>query len=594
MNTVRTDIPRADHPAVRPDGQEIATAETVLMRVPPVAPSARVAEVFDLFIKNPDLVALPIVADDIPVAMVNRRKLVESFARPYTRDLFGNKPISDFVSNLPLVVDINTDIDDISRIILETDMQYMYDGFVITANNRYVGIGTGHDLLRAVTARTQARLYRLAHYDALTGLPNRLLLLDRLSQAMSQAAHSERLVAVMLFDLDRFKTINDTLGHAVGDQLLCRLGERLTACVREGDTVARLGGDEFIVMLPNLRCVPDAAAVAQKILDALHLPFPVEGREVFVTPSIGIALYPFHEGVEALLQCADRAMYHAKEHGGNRYEFCTAEMNDRNPQRLSLESELRRAVKRGELELHYQPQVDVANGRIVGVEALLRWRHPEFGLVPPGEFIPLAVETGQILPIGEWVLRNACAQAKAWQEAELPPLRMAVNVCVRQFLQQGFTESVGRVLEDTGLDSRWLELELTESTLMQNTQATVAVLNDLNAMGVRLSVDDFGTGYSSLAYLKRFPIDTLKIDGSFVCDITTDPNDAAIVKAIIAMAHSLDMRVVAEAVETEQQLAFLREHRCHEVQGYLVGRPLPAAELEARLFAAAAPQLRRA
>ncbi len=576
------------------DDRESVTAALLLQRVAPVAPTERVSRVLEIFTANPNLVALPIVADGVPLAMVNRKKMIESFARPYTRELFGNKPISTLVEGLPLVVDIGTDLDEISRIIMETDMQYMYDGFVITEQGRYAGIGTGYDLLRAVTARTQAQLYRLAHFDALTGLPNRLLLLDRLGQAIAQAARGERLLAVMLLDLDRFKTINDTLGHAVGDQLLCRLGERLKECVREGDTVARLGGDEFIVMLPNLRYVPDAAAVAQKILDALHQPFPIDGHEIFVTPSIGIALYPFHEGVEALLQCADRAMYHVKEHGGNYYAFCTVDMNDSNPRRLSLETDLRRAVKRDELELHYQPQVDLASGRIVGVEALVRWRHPELGLVPPAEFIPLAVETGQILPIGEWVLRTACAQAKAWQDAGPGPLRIAVNVCVRQFLQAGFAETVGRILEETGLDSRWLELELTEGTLMQNTRTTVAVLGELNAMGVQLSVDDFGTGYSSLAYLKRFPIDTLKIDGSFVCDITTDPNDAAIVKAIIAMAHSLDMRVVAEAVETEQQLAFLREHCCHEVQGFLVGRPLPADELETHLIAASAPQLRRA
>ncbi len=576
------------------DGPEAATAALLLQRVAPVMPTERVNRVLDIFTANPNLVALPIVADGIPRAMVNRKKMIESFARPYTRELFGNKPISAFVDGLPLVVDIGTDLDEISRIIMETDMQYMDDGFIITEQGRYAGIGTGYDLLRAVTARTQAQLYRLAHFDALTGLPNRLLLLDRLNQAMAQAARGERLLGVMLLDLDRFKAVNDTLGHAVGDRLLCQVGERLTACMREGDTVARLGGDEFIVLLQNLRYVPDAATVAQKILDTLRQPFPIDEHEIFVTPSIGIALYPFHEGVEALLQCADRAMYHVKELGGNRYAFCTVEMNDRNPRRLSMEAELRHAVRRGELELHYQPQVDVANGRIVGVEALLRWRHPKLGLVPPVEFIPLAVETGLIHEASEWVLRTACAQAKAWQDKGLAPLRMAVNVCVRQFQQAGFVETVERVLKETGLGAHRLELELTESTLMQNTQTTIAVLGELNAMGVQLSVDDFGTGYSSLAYLKRYPIDTLKIDGSFVCDITTDPNDAAIVKAIIAMAYSLDMRVVAEAVETEEQHAFLREHRCHEIQGFLVGRPLPAAELETRLFAATMPQLRRA
>ncbi len=564
--------------------QHSVTTASLLLKVSALPPTLPVSEVFKLFADNPELIALPVAADGIALGIVHRKQMLENFARPYARELFARKPISAFMDTTPLIVDLHTDLDDLSRTIMESGMRYMHEGFILTEGGKYAGVGTGYDLLKTITERTQANLYRLAHYDALTGLPNRLLFLDRLNQAIAQAHRNERLVGVMFLDLDRFKAINDSLGHAIGDLLLRGTAERLAHCVREDDTVARLGGDEFTVLLPEIRYIQDAATVAQKILDSLVQPFNLGEHEVFIGASIGIALYPFDEQLDILLRNADIAMYHAKEHSGNSYLFYATEMNTANPKRLSLEGALRRALDRNEFVLHYQPQLDLASGRIVGAEALLRWRHPELGLIAPMEFIPLAEETGLIIPIGEWALRAACDQSRAWQAAGHPPIRMAVNLSARQFHEAELVKTVTRALDNSGLDPRYLDLELTEGSLMQNTQTTTALLNALNAMGVQFSVDDFGTGYSSLSYLKRFPIDTLKIDRSFVRDSTTDPDDAAIVTAIIAMAHSLGIRTIAEGVETREQLQFLCKHRCEEIQGYLVSAPVPAAEF-AKLFA---------
>jgi len=562
---------------------EPVTVASLLLKVPPVEPAMPVADVLQLFTDHPKMVAIPIVADGLPRGVVNRKTFIEGFTKPYMRELLGRKPISSFMDGNPLVIDMHTGLDDLSHTIMQSGMHYMHDGFVITERGKYAGMGTGYDLMKAITERTQANLYRLAHHDALTGLPNRLLFVDRLSQAMAQANRNERLVAVMLLDLDRFKAINDTLGHTMGDLLLRNVAERLVSCVREDDTVARLGGDEFTIMLPEIQYIQDAATVAQKILDAFTQPFFLDGHELFIGTSIGIALYPFNEDLNLLLRDADIAMYEVKQQGGNNYQFYTTEMNTASLRRLSLEGALRRALERGEFVLHYQPQFDLVRNEIVGAEALIRWRHPDLGLLGPMEFIPLAEENGLIIPIGEWALRAACAQNRAWQLAGLPSLRMSVNLSVRQFYQKDLVDTVSRILEQTGLDSRYLELEITESCLMQNTQTTMAMLSEFNRMGVRFAIDDFGTGYSSLAYLKRFPIDTLKIDRSFVCDIGSDPDDAAIVKAIVALTRSLEMRVIAEGVETREQMDFLRAHRCDEIQGYLVSRPLPAEDFAALL-----------
>ncbi len=435
---------------------------------------------------------------------------------------------------------------------------------------------------RDVTVRihSEEQLNFLATHDALTRLPNRILLIDRLGQTMSRVRWQKRLVAVMFLDLDRFKVINDTLGHTVGDLLLKAVSERLTASVRSGDTVARLGGDEFIIILADIGQAEDVARVAEKILNSLSKPFNLAGREFFITTSIGISLYPDDgEQPETLLKNADTAMYRAKEQGRNNYQHYSAAMNASAFERLMIETSLRQALERREFLLYYQPQVDLATWQIVGIEALIRWNHPTMGLVSPAKFIPLAEETGLIIPIGEWVLRTACSQNKAWQSAGFPPIRVSVNVSGFQFQQPDLIDRLRRVLDDSDLAPHFLEMELTESILMKNEEKMIATIGTLHEMGVNISIDDFGTGYSSLSYLKRFAINNLKIDQSFVRDITTSPDDAAIVAAIITLAHSLKLKVIAEAVETDDQLESLRTLQCDYMQGYLYSRPVPAEEM---------------
>ncbi len=429
--------------------------------------------------------------------------------------------------------------------------------------------------------RVELSMRHMAHHDALTGLPNRTLFRDRLTHAMAQADRYHQKLAVLFLDLDRFKAINDTLGHNVGDQLLKIAAERLRSCVRDCDTVARLGGDEFTIIVDDIMEVQDAAVVAQKILDTLSQPYNLHGHEVFISVSVGITLYPTDdESADNLLRNADSAMYRAKEYGRNNYQFYVADMNVKARARLMLESSLRRALDRGEFTLYYQPRVDLFSGRVIGAEALLRWRHPEIGLVPPAEFIPILEETGMIIPVGDWVLRQASKQNRAWQDMGLPPIRMAVNLSVRQFIQKDLAESVLRVLEQVGLAPEYMELEITEDLLLEHNQTNIITLTKLRNQGIHISIDDFGTGYSSLSYLKRLPIDTLKIDQSFVRDIDTDPDNKAIASAIIAMAGSLHLNVLAEGVETDEQLAFLRAQGCNEIQGFSFSHPLPADEFE--------------
>ncbi len=438
-------------------------------------------------------------------------------------------------------------------------------------------VSTGKDITER--RQSQERLHHLAHHDPLTGLPNRVLLQDRLNQAMREADRLDRLVAVMFLDLDRFKTINDTLGHHMGDALLKAAAERLAICLRPGDTVSRLGGDEFTIILANVAHVDDVARVAQKILDQFVSPFRVGGRDLFVSPSIGITLYPLDEKQpENLLKDADVAMYRAKELGGNRFQFYTPELNLRAARRLELETGLRHALERQEFILHYQPLVDMKTGRIRGMEALLRWQHPEFGLIPPLDFIPLAEEIGLIIPIGEWALKTACAQIKAWHKTGFPALQVAVNLSSKQLRDKNLITAVQQALTESGLEPQYLDLELTESVLMQDMEQATAILKELKAVGIFFSLDDFGTGYSSLSYLKRFPIDYLKIDRSFVRDIATDAVGAGLVKAIIAMANVLHIKVIAEGVETYEQLEFLHRHGCDITQGYFCSKPLAAGE----------------
>ncbi len=437
--------------------------------------------------------------------------------------------------------------------------------------------GTGRDITEQ--RRVEERIRHMAHHDALTELPNRTLLHDRIGQAIAQSQRNRRVAALLFIDLDRFKNVNDSLGHQVGDGLLRTVAEQLVSCTRGTDTVARIGGDEFVVVLTDLNQAEDAAMVAQKALEALSQTFKIDNHELHITPSIGICIYP-HDGedVETLMRNADTAMYYAKEKGRNNYQFFTRQMNIAAQQRLLLENDLRHALEREEFTLYYQPQLDLGTGGIVGFEALIRWRHPQRGMVPPSEFIPVAEETGLINPIGEWVLREACSQARAWQDAGYPRLQASVNCSAQQFRLEGVVDTVARTLQQTGLPATCLELELTESVIIEHTEQVIVRFEALDSMGVQLSIDDFGTGYSSLSYLKRFPIHELKIDQSFVRDISTDPDDAAIVSAIIAIAHSLGLEVVAEGVETAEQLAFLKSLGCDRAQGYYFSKPLPADE----------------
>lgn len=484
-----------------------------------------------------------------------------------------------------------------SFVVLPLSAQGSLSGVLALGSLPEVGT-TSDDLLQArrladqvavalANARMVEQVRALAYYDSLTGLLNRLSYKDRLARALSEAARARRHVAAFFVDLDNFGRINDTLGHEVGDQLLRQVAGRLQACCRQaeiergagakGPAVARLGGDEFTVLLEDVRDSEEAVVLGRAILSAFASPIQLGSQEVFVTASLGIALYPTDgDDAEMLLAHADTAMYEAKKHGGNGYQLFARTMTASALQRLTLETDLRRAVERDELVLHYQPIVDAASGAITGAEALVRWQHPSLGLLLPSAFIPIAEENGLIVPLGEWVLRTACAQNRAWQQAGLPPIRVAVNVASRQIRQGTLTGAVAEALETAGLEARWLGLELTESVLMERQHEAVTALQRLRTIGVHLSIDDFGTGYSSLSYLKHFPVDALKIDRTFVRDLLSVPDDAAITSAIIAMAHALELSVVAEGVESHEHLAFLRGQGCDEVQGYLMGRAVPA------------------
>ncbi len=423
------------------------------------------------------------------------------------------------------------------------------------------------------------KMAHLAQHDFLTDLPNRVLLTERLTQAMGLAKRRHKQVALLFLDLDHFKHINDSLGHTIGDQLLQSVADRLTGCVRASDTVCRQGGDEFVILLAEIAQPQDTTQVAEKLLAEFVSPHLVSGQELHVTLSIGISVYPDDgDDVDTILQNADTAMYHAKAGGRNNYQFFTAAMNARAVRRQSVESGLRRALKLGEFFLHYQPQIDLVTGRMTGAEVLIRWQDPQSGAINPGNFVPIAEECGLIVPIGQWVLREACRQTQSWLAAGLPAVPVAVNISAVEFKHKDFLNGVIRVLAETGLPPRYLELELTESILMHDAESQESVLKALKTMGVTLAIDDFGTGYSSLSYLKRFPIDTLKIDQSFVRDLTTDADDATIVSAVIGMGKNLKQRVIAEGVETSEQLAILQAQHCDGGQGFFFGQPLTAED----------------
>ncbi len=429
--------------------------------------------------------------------------------------------------------------------------------------------------------QAQEQLEYQASHDALTNLPNRNLLADHIQRALRRAQRHKRQVAVLFIDLDHFSLINDSLGYDVGDRLLKIVAERLTGCVPADDTVARQGEDDFVIVLSDLVESEDAAMVVQKIQLAVNRPVEIDAQELEISCSIGISIYPKDgKDVQTLLKNADAAMFRAKEQGSGTWQFFTDELNDRVVARMTMERCLRRALENDELSVHYQPQVDLAGGRMTGIEALLRWQNPELGMVSPARFIPLAEETGLIIPIGEWVVKTACRQARSWQNSGFPPLTMAVNLSPRQFWYPGLIGIITRILHDSGLEPRYLELEITEGMVMRDVESALAMLQELKGLGVQLSMDDFGTGYSNLSHLKRFPFDKLKMDISFVREVTYDPGSAAIAKTIIAMAHNLNLRVIAEGIETEGQLSYLRAHGCDEMQGFYFSRPIPEVEME--------------
>ncbi len=459
--------------------------------------------------------------------------------------------------------------------------------------NAHLVIATieAHKLAEQVQA-AKVKLDYLAHYDVLTNLPNRILLNDRLIQAIELAHRLGKQLAVMFIDLDQLKHINDSLGHAIGDHLLQSVAQRLLGCVCESDSISRQGGDEFVLLLPYVEHVEDAQRTAQKMLAALALPHQIGGHDLHITASIGISIYPDDgQNAETLIKNADTAMYHVKENGRNNYKFFEQDMNVRAVERQSIEASLRRALERQEFVLFYQPKINLHSGAIVGVEALIRWQHPERGLLLPAQFVPIAEDCGLILPIGRWVLREACLQARAWLQAGLPVINIAVNTSALEFRARDFLDNICTILEETEMQPRCLEIELTESVLMLDTESTYSILHEIAELGIKLAIDDFGTGYSSLSYLRQFPINTLKIDQSFVNQITSNPDDNAIVTSVISLSKSLKQDVIAEGVETPEQCAFLLTQNCDEGQGYYFGRPMGAEALATLLQTGCAQNL---
>jgi len=456
-------------------------------------------------------------------------------------------------------------------------VQLMSDVVTSPEGDVFAFVTTCEDI--ADRKRNEEQIRKLAFYDGLTGLPNRALFNDRLGQELAKARRHKELLAVMFIDLDRFKVVNDTMGHDTGDLLIRAVSKRLKKIIREVDTACRLGGDEFVILFTDIKFADDISVIARKILLQLSEAFVLAGTEVFITASLGVSIFPDHgDGVEALLKNADAAMYYAKEQGRNNYQFYTSTIDTNATERARMQGSLRRAVNQKEFIIYYQPQLDLKTGKIVGAEALARWRHPEYGLVSPAEFIPLAEESGLIDQIGKFLIFTACAQNRAWQEAGIPPIHIAINISTYQFVREDFVDSLKKILDEVGLDPKFLELEFTESIIMKDSELIASTMQQLKALGIQCSIDDFGTGYSSLSYLKYLPIDKIKIDRSFISSLTKNLNDDAISRAVISMAHELNLKVTAEGVENLEQLEFLCSHGCDEAQGFLFSRPLPAED----------------
>ena len=541
-------------------------------------------DVLKLFLENEDLRVIPVVDErNVPKALIERYAYIEYFTRLYSNELFGRKRLDQLseqiqiINTQPIVVDEATSIDDVAAIIITSGVRHLVSGFIVTNNDKYLGVGNIHDLLNHITQRKQAELYYLAHFDQLTRIPNRMLMNDRLQMACRESDRNNTPVGLMFIDLDRFKHVNDSMGHRFGDILLQGVAKRLATCIRGNDTVARLGGDEFAVLLENLSSENDADATAQRIIDSFRLPFNILDREIFITASLGIAIYPRDaQKPSDLLSKADAAMYEAKSNGRNSFRIYTPGLWIQSDH-LSLDVDLRYVIERNELVLHYQPQMNVESGAVIGVEALVRWWHPQRGLLFPSAFIGIAEISGMIIDIGNWVLREACLQQRAWAERRTPPLRMAVNISAVQFQRNDFVDVVRAIVQETEVDPRCIELELTESVAMHHADEVLSKLIELKKIGIKLAIDDFGTGFSNLSYLQRFPFDRLKIDQSFVRDIENLPANKSIVKAIISLARSLSLEVIAEGVETVTE--FEQTSSCDEVQGYFFARPMPAEDI---------------
>jgi diguanylate cyclase (GGDEF)-like protein len=561
---------------------ENPTITILLQQTPPVDESVQCLQVLELFQNNSGIFAIPVVnSNNIPLGIVDRHTFIDIFIKPYTKEIYGKKRISDFMNSSSIIVDKETSIDDIAKIIIDAGMQHMVSGFIGTDNGEYLGIANGHDLLNEITQRKQAHLFYLAHFDHLTNLPNRLLFLDRLTMAIHESCRNKTKTGLLFIDLDNFKHFNDSMGHGFGDKLLLAVAARLSTCARESDTVARLSGDEFTIMLENVNGQEDMDILCSRIVETMKQPLHIMGREVFITASIGTAMYPADADEPTnLLAKADAAMYEAKRSGRNTYRHYAPGMSLYSFDRMSLETDLRTALERNEFELFYQPQVSLATGKIVGNEALIRWRHPERGLLSPIHFIEITEETGLIVPIGKWVLQEACRQHMIWIENGLEPMCISVNISAMQFYQTGFCEMVRSIIIDSGMQPIYLELELTESLFMHDVDVVLKTLRELHEFGVKLAIDDFGTGYSNLGYLKRFPIDRLKIDQSFIRHLEREPVNVEIVRAIAALGKSMSLELVAEGVETDSEMALAQSSGCEFVQGYRFSKPLPADQLE--------------
>ena len=564
--------------------EEAPTVRQLVQVLEPIRTHDSCGSLLARFLSYRALYALPVIdASDKPVALVDRKQCVEFFSKSYAREIFARRSVRDLLSSAdyessePIVVEENCSIEETAQLMINADMRHMVTGFLISSQGRYLGIANGQDLLKVITERKQAELHHLAHYDSLTGIPNRKMLSDRLQQACQEAERDGSCVALLFVDIDRFKQVNDSLGHSAGDAVLRTVVERLKATARRADTVARLSGDEFVILMERLSGPADVDAVAQRVVVSMREPIELLGHSLVVTVSIGSAIYPADDTrSSALLGKADAAMYEAKSVGRNSYRRYSPGMAMYNPASMLMENELRQAIERDELVLHFQPQVELASQRIVGAEALVRWCHPVRGLIPPVQFIPIAEASGLIVPLGEWVLRHALRQIKSWQQQGVPALRIAVNISALQVQQHRFSDFLEARLAEYEVDPRLIELELTESALMRNVDEVSQTLQEIKALGVSLAIDDFGTGFSSLSYLLRFPIDRLKIDQSFVRGIERLPVNQSVARAIIALANSLSLGVVAEGIEKSSERAMIEQLGCTEGQGYLFAKALPA------------------